>query len=648
MAKQNDTNKHKASGSSGPGKGPAAPKFSRGIMGWVVGIMLAAVLIAVVFRVGEKDSWTLAKFWQKKEAGQIFKDVTLKDTSIEGKIIGADGKEVLFVVELTTGLVGDNDFIKQFSEGENPIEFTVMRTPLLLEMIFAMLPWILIMAVVWFLVFRQMRGAAGGGGLLGSFGRSRHRVVAKERTDITFQDVAGIEEAKEEVAELIEFLRNPGKFQRLGGRIPRGVLLVGSPGTGKTLLARAIAGEANVPFMHISGSDFVEMFVGVGASRVRDLFKQAKDASPCIIFLDEIDAVGRRRGAGFNGGGGHDEREQTLNAILVEMDGFESSDQVIVIAATNRADVLDPALTRPGRFDRQVDVPLPDIKGRLEILKVHARKIKLSPEADLARLARGTGMLAGADLEAIINEAAIGATMAGKDAVELSDLEEARDKMHWGRARKSQVIDENEKKVTAYHEAGHAIITHLLPEAEPLHKVSIIPRGQALGATFQLPQQDRHLWTKRRTTSEIQVALGGRAAEQMFCDDISSGAAEDIRKATMLARWMVCEWGMSEKLGLVRHSKEASQSPWGDVLSGREHSDETARIIDEELKSVLDKAFEQAQQMLKDNSEQLEQLAQALLKYETLDVADVERIFKGESLEKPTVADLIEKESEKA
>ncbi len=648
MANQNDTNKHKASGPSGPGKGGPAPKFSRGIMGWLVGIMLAAVLIAVVFQAGGRKSWSQPDFWQAKQEGRIRGEVTLKDTSIEGEGIDAKGEDVNFVVELPTGLVGDNDFIKQFSEGENPVEYTVVRTPLLLQILATMLPWILIVAVVWFLVFRQMRGAAGGGGLLGSFGRSRHRVVAKERTDITFQDVAGIEEAKEEVTELIEFLRNPGKFQRLGGRIPRGVLLIGAPGTGKTLLARAIAGEANVPFMHISGSDFVEMFVGVGASRVRDLFKQAKDASPCIIFLDEIDAVGRRRGAGFNGGGGHDEREQTQNAILVERDGFDSNDQVIVIAATNRADVLDPALTRPGRFDRQVYIPLPDIKGRLEILKVHARKVKLSPDADLGRLARGTGMLAGADLAAIINEAAIGATMAGKEAVELSDLEEARDKMHWGRARKSQVIDENEKKVTAYHEAGHALITHLLPEAEPLHKVSIIPRGQALGATFQLPEQDRHLWTKRRAMSEIQVALGGRASEQMFCDDISSGAAEDIRKATALARWMVCDWGMSEKVGLVRHTKEASQTPWGDVHAPGEYSDETARIIDEEIKALLDKAYSKAEDMLKDHRQQLEHLAQALLKYETLDVTDVERIFKGESLEKSTVADLIEKESEKA
>ena len=639
-------NDRKPPGPPTPSK-QAPPRFSRGVLGWLVGLMLAALLIAIVANPRwDRKTWTLGKFWDEKKAGTIEEKATLKDNAIEGKAT-VDGRIVDFVVDLPPGLTGEPDFLKKL-DSEPPLDYEYKPTSPLLTVLMHMLPWIIILGVVWFLLFRQMRGAAGGGGLLGSFGRSRHRLVTKERTDVTFQDVAGIEEAKEEVTELIEFLRHPGKFQRLGGRIPRGVLLVGAPGTGKTLLARAIAGEANVPFLHISGSDFVEMFVGVGASRVRDLFKQAKDASPCIIFLDEIDAVGRRRGIGFNGGGGHDEREQTLNAILVEIDGFDSNDQVIVIAATNRADVLDPALTRPGRFDRQVYIPLPDIQGRLEILKVHARKVKLAPDADLARLARGTGMLAGADLAAIINEAAIGATMIGKDAVELSDLEEARDKIHWGRARKSQVIDETEKRITAYHEAGHALMTHLLPEAEPLHKVSIIPRGQALGATFQLPQQDRHLWTRRRTTSEIQVALAGRAAEEAFCDDISSGAAEDIRKATVLARWMVCDWGMSEKVGLVRHTKEASQTPWGDIHGPQERADETARIIDEEIKSVLDEAYKKAQAMLTENRTQLEGLADALLKYETLDVADVERIIEGQSLEKPTVAELIEKESNKS
>ena len=647
MAQNNQKNDNrKRNRPPGPGKA-MPPKFSRGVMGWLVGVMLAALLIAILFNSQwERQTWTIPQFLKAKEAGQIDQEVVIKDDAIQGQVRSPEGKTINFEVKLSPGMSADWNFHKELLGGKYPLTYRVETAGIFLQIMISMLPWLLIFGVIWFLVFRQMRGAAGGGGILGSFGRSRHRVVAKERTNITFQDVAGIEEAKDEVTELIEFLKNPAKFQRLGGRIPRGVLLIGAPGTGKTLLARAIAGEADAPFMHISGSDFVEMFVGVGASRVRDLFKQAKDASPCIIFLDEIDAVGRRRGVGYNGGG-HDEREQTLNAILVEMDGFDSNDQVIVIAATNRADVLDPALTRPGRFDRQVYIPLPDIKGRLEILKVHARKIKLSPDADLARLARGTGMLSGADLAAIINEAAIGATMSGKDAVELSDLEEARDKIHWGRARKSQVIDESEKAITSYHEAGHALITHLLPDAEPLHKVSIIPRGQALGATFQLPKQDRHLWTRKRTTSEIQVALAGRAAEEIFCDDISSGAAEDIRKATHLARWMVCEWGMSEKAGLVRYAGEPAVSPWGDMQGPREHSDHTASLIDQEMKDLLDGCYTQASQILKAHRDQLEQLAQALLKYETLDVADVEKILKGESLEKPTVADLIEKESEK-
>ena len=647
--KKKTTNRKPLGPPQKPGSGKMQPtKFFRSILGWLVGLMLAALLIAMVFNPNwDRQTWNLVDFRQHKEAGEITEKVVIRDSTIEGKAT-IDGKLVNFVVQLHPDWAGDPAFMKDLLASEpHPLTSDYKATSPFLQILMAMLPWVLILGVVWFLLFRQMRGAAGGGGLLGSFGRSRHKLVTKERTNVTFQDVAGIEEAKEEVTELIEFLRNPGKFQRLGGRIPRGVLLIGSPGTGKTLLARAIAGEANVPFLHISGSDFVEMFVGVGASRVRDLFKQAKDASPCIIFLDEIDAVGRRRGVGFNGGGGHDEREQTLNAILVEMDGFDSNDQVIVIAATNRSDVLDPALTRPGRFDRQVYIPLPDIKGRLEILKVHARKVKLSPDVDMAKLARGTGMLAGADLAALINEAAIGATMMGKDAIELSDLEEARDKIHWGRARKSQVIDEGEKRITAFHEAGHALMTHLLPEAEPLHKVSIIPRGQALGATFQLPEQDRHLWTKRRIISEIQVALAGRAAEEAFCDDISSGAAEDIRKATALARWMVCDWGMSEKVGLVRHTKEASQTPWGEVQAPREHSNETAKLIDDEIKSYLDRAYKQAQDMLTKHRQQLEGLSEALLKYETLDVAEVDRIFKGQSLEKPTVADLIQKETEK-
>ncbi len=377
-------------------------------------------------------------------------------------------------------------------------EVKIENSPsLLINLVYPLIPWLLIFAFIWFFVFRQLRNSSGAGGMLGNFGRSRHKITSKEHTNVTFDDVAGVEEAKEEVMEIVEFLKNPKKFQRLGGRIPRGVLLVGEPGTGKTLLAKAIAGEADAPFFSISGSDFVEMFVGVGASRVRDLFKQAKDNSPCIIFLDEIDAVGRRRGSGFSSGG-HDEREQTLNAILVEMDGFDTNDQVIVVASTNRVDVLDPALTRPGRFDRQVYVPLPDVKGRLEILKVHSRKVKLGPNVDLLRLAKATPGFSGADLAAIINESALGATMAGKEFIEQDDMEEARDKVRFGRANKSRVMDEKEKLATAYHEAGHAVVQYLQqPDADPLHKVTVIPRGRSLGSTMSLPEKDRYSYSKK-------------------------------------------------------------------------------------------------------------------------------------------------------
>lgn len=534
----------------------------------------------------------------------------------------------------------DRELIKLLDEHQVKFDY-VADDNMLLRVVLGLLPYVLLGLLLVYLVMRLMRGMAGGGGMLGNFGRSRHRVTTREHTNITFADVAGVEEAKEEVSEIIEFLKNPKKFQRLGGRIPRGVLLVGPPGTGKTLLAKAIAGEADVPFFSISGSDFVEMFVGVGASRVRDLFKQAKENSPCIIFLDEIDAVGRRRGGAGWSGGGHDEREQTLNAILVEMDGFDTSDQVIVIAATNRSDILDPALTRPGRFDRQIQVPLPDIKGRLEILKVHARKVKLSPHTDLSRLARGTPMFSGADLAAIINEAAISATMAEKDAIEQGDLEEARDKVHWGRARKSHVIDEQEKVVTAYHEAGHTMAACLLDEVEPLHKVSIIPRGPALGATFQLPEKDRHLYTRRKVLSEIQLLFAGRIAEAMFCGDISSGASNDIQRATEMARTMVCDWGMSQALGPIRYARGDADGHWDPTLPSQEYSDKTAQTIDAEIQSIVSTCYAQTEKLLGDHRQQLDAIAKALLKYETLTADEVDKLIKGETLDRPTVGDLL-------
>jgi cell division protease FtsH len=498
----------------------------------------------------------------------------------------------------------------------------VPEDPFFWQTLLAMAPWLLILVVLWFIVSRQMRSASGPGGVL-SFGRSRAKLAKKEHVKITFDDVAGIEEAKEEVKEIIEFLKNPQRFQVLGGRIPRGVMLVGPPGTGKTLLAKAIAGEAEVPFFSISGSDFVEMFVGVGASRVRDLFRQAKESSPCIIFLDEIDAVGRRRGMGYTGG--HDEREQTLNAILVEMDGFDTNEQVIVIGSTNRPDVLDPALRRPGRFDREINLHLPDLKEREAILKVHAREIRIGEEVDLGLLARGTPGFSGADLAAIINESAIRATLLEKTAVDQSDLEEARDKVRWGRAKRSRALDEEDRELSAHHEAGHVLMTLLLePDVEPLHKVSIIPRGMSLGATMFLPEKDRYTVKRKQCLGQMKVAFSGRLTEEIFFGDISSGAADDIRQATTLARRMVCDWGMSERLGPIRYAPEEASTPWGsEVFGNRDHSDATARQIDEEVQDLIHTNYDQAKFLLQQNREALERIAQALLKRESLTAQEV-------------------------
>lgn len=506
-----------------------------------------------------------------------------------------------------------------------------------MDFVFVFGPFILIIVVLWIFISRGIRSAGGGAGMLGNFGKSRHRTLTKEMTGVTFKDVAGIEEAKDEVTEIIEFLKNPKRFARLGGRIPRGVLLVGEPGCGKTLLAKAIAGEADVPFFSISGSDFVEMFVGVGASRVRDLFKQAKDSAPCIIFLDEIDAVGRRRGGGFSSGG-HDEREQTLNAILVEMDGFNTGDGVIVIAATNRNDVLDPALIRPGRFDRQIQVPLPDLKGRLEILKVHAKKVKLGPDVDLEKVARGTPMFSGADLAAIINEGAISATMHNKDFIEQEDMEEARDKVKFGRANRSRVREADENKLVAYHEAGHAVLQALLKHADPLHKVTIIPRGGAGGATFSLPEKDRMGYGLKWLHATMRVLCGGRIAEQRAMDDASSGASMDIAQVTRLARTMITEWGMSEKLGFVRYAGADAREFF---MAERDFSDETAKLIDAEVRRLVDEAYAEASAVLDTNWPAVERVAQALLRYETLSSDEVEKLIRGETLRKPSVSELL-------
>ncbi len=575
--------------------------------------------------------------------------VEIGETVITGKFnqkgIAARGEKatVSFEVNYIPKVVGE-DLKTKLSASDIKWKFAKQNIwlPFLLTWVF---PLLVFVAIFYFILIRPMRGGAGG--MLMSFGRSKHRVQNKDRVKVTFKDVAGVEEAKDEVAEIIEFLKNPKKFQRLGGRIPRGVLLIGPPGCGKTLLAKAIAGQADVPFFSISGSDFVEMFVGVGASRVRDLFKQAKDNSPCIIFLDEVDAIGRKRGAGF-AGGGHDEREQTLNAILVEMDGFDTNDQVIVVAATNRADILDQALIRPGRFDRQIFVPLPDLKGRVDILKVHAKVVKLGPDANLERLARGTPMFSGADLAAIINEAALAATMANKDNVEMDDLEEARDKVRWGRAKKSRVIDQNERKITAYHEAGHTLVQSMLKDADPLHKVSIIPRGPMGGATFALPEKDRTMFTKRYCMALLQVCFGGRIAEEMFCDDISSGAQSDIQQATRIAKQMILTWGMSDELGPISYGPDSGLKDMIYIMPGeKEYSEKTAETIDSEVKKITDQAYKTAKELIESNKDKLDRIAKALLKYETLDAEDDDVILKGGRLDKPTVSDLLAAEQAK-
>jgi cell division protease FtsH len=493
-------------------------------------------------------------------------------------------------------------------------------------------PWLLVLAIVWFFIIRQMRAPGGPGGVL-NFGRSRASLYTKEsRTNVTFDDVAGMEEAKAEVREIIEFLKNPGKFARLGGSIPRGVLLVGSPGTGKTLLAKAIAGEAEVPFFSISGSDFVEMFVGVGASRVRDLFKQAREASPCIVFLDEIDAVGRKRGTGM--GGGHDEREQTLNAILVEMDGFDSDKGVILVGATNRPDVLDPALLRPGRFDRQVVIDRPDVKGREAILTVHARKVKLAGYVDMKRIAKATAGFSGAELAAVVNEAAILAAMKDKDSVEMSDLEEARDRVRWGREKRSRAIEEEDKKVTAYHEAGHTIVSMMTPDQDPVHKVTIVSRGRALGATMSLPEKDDYNHWQKKLLGRIAVCYGGRVAEQLVFGDVSAGAQNDIEQATNLARVMVCELGMSEKVGPIKYTADDENPFLGKEfrLSGGV-SERTLQAIDDEVRRIVDEQYEAATKLLTEKRDTLDKLAAALLKYETLSGDEAGAILRDDNLE---------------
>ena len=622
-------------------KKPPLSKYKRSPFSWLI-IMAVVITAMMLLQKLPSDNIDWDDFVSYLKNNKI-ESVSIGETEITGKFnqtgITSRGEKtpISFTVDYKQEVVGKR-LAELLEKSGIKWKFSKPRT-WILNLISMILPILLFVGILYFMFARNLRGGAGG--MLMSFGRSRHRVQDKDRVKVTFKDVAGIEEAKEEVAEIIEFLKNPKKFQRLGGRIPRGVLLIGPPGCGKTLLAKAIAGQADVPFFSISGSDFVEMFVGVGASRVRDLFKQAKENSPCIIFLDEVDAIGRKRSAGYVGGG-HDEREQTLNAILVEMDGFDTNDQVIVVAATNRSDILDSALIRPGRFDRQVVVPLPDLKGRVDILNVHAKKVKFGPNVEMERLARGTPMFSGADLAAIINEAALAATMANKDYVELTDLEEARDKVRWGRAKKSRVMDQNEREVTAYHEAGHTLVQSLLKDADPLHKVSIIPRGPMGGATFALPEKDRTIFTKRYCMALLQVCFGGRIAEEMFCDDISSGAQSDIQQSTKIARQMIVTWGMSDELGMISYGPDSSLKDMIYVMPGeKEYSERTAETIDSEVKKITDEAYKKSKELIEANKDKLERIAKALLKYETLDAGDVNLILEGGELDKPTVSDLL-------
>jgi cell division protease FtsH len=587
----------------------------RSLFVWLlIGVMMILLFNLLSSPKKTEQEMKFSEFLTRLESGEIH-EVTIKGSSITGQL--TDGKRFkTYTVEypdLVKILRDKNVIITAKPEEQNPWYW---------NLIFSWGP-ILLLAAIWIFFMRQMQ--TGGNKAL-SFGKARAKLVSEKSVKITFADVAGIEEAKAEVQEIIDFLKDPQKFQKLGGKIPKGVLLVGAPGTGKTLLARAIAGEAGVPFFSISGSDFVEMFVGVGASRVRDLFDQAKKNSPCIIFIDEIDAVGRHRGAGL--GGGHDEREQTLNQLLVEMDGFESNQGVIILAATNRPDVLDPALLRPGRFDRQVVVPQPDVKGRLEIIKVHTRNIPFDEEVNLEKIARGTPGFSGADLENLVNEAALLAARKSKTKVEMSDFEAAKDKVLMGVERKSMIISDEEKKNTAYHEAGHTLVAKLTPGTDPIHKVSIIPRGRALGVTQQLPIDDRYTYSQDYLMKALSVLLGGRAAEEIALKHTTTGAGNDLERATSLARKMVTEWGMSEKLGPLTFGKRDEQIFLGkEIVKHKDYSEKTAIEIDEEVKRIVIEAYNTSKNLLLENQDLLDAFARALLEKETMDGTEIDTLI---------------------
>ncbi len=543
-----------------------------------------------------------------------------------------EGKNVM-IERISVLLPNDETLIRNIREkGISPLEFKSEESGWF-NVVMNVLPWVLIIGF-WIFLMRRMNASAGNAKGIFSFGKSRAKLMSESSVKVTFEDVAGADEAKQELQEIIEFLKNPSKFQKLGGKIPRGVLLLGPPGTGKTLLARAVAGEAGVPFFSISGADFVEMFVGVGASRVRDLFDQGKKNAPCIIFIDEIDAVGRHRGAGL--GGGHDEREQTLNQLLIEMDGFEQNSGVIIIAATNRPDILDPALLRPGRFDRQVVVDFPDVKGREGILKVHTRKIPLAPDVRLDIIAKGTPGFSGADLANLVNEAALMAARNNSDVVTMRDLENAKDKVLMGTERRSLIISEKEKKTTAYHEAGHVLVAKMIPEADPVHKVTIIPRGRALGITTYLPMDEKHTYSKEYLEAMIAYAMGGRAAEKLVFNEYTTGAKNDIDRATALARKMVCDYGMSEKLGPIAYGNKEEEVFLGkEIYQHKNYSEATQIVIDEEVKKTVQAGMDRAYNILKNNIDKLHALVDALMEREILDSEEIDKVLKGEKLPPP-------------
>jgi cell division protease FtsH len=649
----------KNSGGDGQKRGPAGPssgnrrppegqkngfrwkKGTRTLIFWVILLLFSISLFQYYSRnKGDVVTITYTEFMQQLDESNI-KKVTLVEKDIEGEFTKeftkTEGKKTGQYTKFKLHIPFDDPSLLEKLQTKNVEIKAEAPSTNWSGIILTSLPWI-ILIVFWLFMLRQMQG--GGPKGLFSFGKSRAKLLTGDRPKVTFQDVAGADEAKQELQEIIEFLKDPAKFQRLGGKIPKGALLLGAPGTGKTLLARAVAGEAGVPFFSMSGSDFVEMFVGVGASRVRDLFDQGKKSAPCIIFIDEIDAVGRHRGAGL--GGGHDEREQTLNQLLVEMDGFESNDGVILLAATNRPDVLDPALLRPGRFDRQIVVDTPDVRGREGILKVHTRKLPLSVDVDLSVLARGTPGLSGADLANIVNEAALLAARRNHDKVAMQDFEDAKDKVMMGTERRSLVITEEEKKLIAYHESGHALIGKLIPGSDPVHKMTIIPRGLALGVTHYLPIDEKHTHSKKYLETKLLHLMGGRVAEKLVFDELSTGAGNDIERATELARKMVCEWGMSERLGPLTFGKKEEQIFLGrEIATHRDYSEDTAQQIDKEVSRIVEEAEEKATDLLSANLDKLHLLAGALLEREILDGEQIDRILRGEKL-KP-----IEVETEK-